>query len=77
MEWYDHGPHASYESANMLVFKLDQQRLLADALEMPAADRSRPRLLAALQRRFQNYFQVKPFCEEKELTFTTTVDFMP
>jgi hypothetical protein len=77
VEWYDHGPEVPYESANMLVFDTEQQRLLADALKIPTADRSNTHLLAALQNRFQSYFQVQDFCKERALGFTKIVDFWP
>jgi len=77
VEWYDHGPHAPYESANMLIFDTEQQRSLADALKLSAAGRSDADLLAAVQARFQSYFQVQDFCKKNGLKFTKKVDFWP
>jgi hypothetical protein len=77
VEWYDFGPHAPYESANMLIFELGQQSLLADALGLPSTERSKMQLLAALHDRFPSYFDVKEFCEKEGLQFTNKVDFWP
>ena len=77
VEWYDHGPNVPYESANMLVFDPEQQRQLADALEILVADRSNTHMLAALRERFQDYFQVQDFCKEKGIGFAKKVDLWP
>ena len=77
VEWYDHGPDVPYESANMLAFNLGQQALLAEYLEIDAANRSGQSFLAAVQRHLQTYFEVKAFCEEKGISFSRSVDFMP
>ena len=76
-EWYDFGPHAPYESANMLVFDTEQQRALADALEIPATDQSADDILSALRQRFPSYFEVRSFCEKLGLRYTKNVNFWP
>jgi len=77
VEWYDFGPHAPYESANMLIFDSEQQNALADALEIPATDRSAEDILSAVQQRFPSYFEVKSFCEKCRLEYTKNFSFWP
>lgn len=77
VEWYDFGPHAPYESANMLISDTDQQSALADALEIPAGDRSNADIMATIRERFQSYFEVQGYCKELGLQYTKKVNFWP
>lgn len=77
VEWYDHGPHAPYESANMLIFDIEQQGALADALEIPAGERSIEHLMSTIQQRFPSYFEVSGFCQKLGLQYTKKVNFWP
>ncbi|MBV8684382.1 MAG: hypothetical protein JO111_16015 [Caulobacteraceae bacterium] len=77
VEWYDHGPHAPYESANMLKFDREQQAALADALGFACDERTGAGLLRAIQRRFASYFEVSEFVERAGLTYAKAVDFLP
>lgn len=75
VEWYDFGPHAPYESANLLVFDRPAQLRLATAA---GADVCAPHELARqLALKFDSYFDVKRLAEEHAIPFAIETDFQP
>lgn len=76
VEWYDHGPNAPYESANLLIFDRATQRRLAETIGVDPA-LSPHRLSNKVAARFDSYFDVRRFAETQGLAFTTEVDFEP
>ncbi len=72
VEWYDHGPDAPYESANRLRFDPDAAAALL-GIEAPAQDDA----LAALQRAYASWWEVKRAAVERAIPFTPEVDFLP
>jgi hypothetical protein len=77
VEWYDFGPEAPYESANMLRFAVAEYRRLAAILDPNQPPPDPEGLLVLLQANFQTYFQVRAFALEHGISFTASVDFMP
>ncbi len=77
VEWYDFGPHAPYESANMLTFNPGQQQALARALGMAWSPGDLQALAQELTDRFASYFEVREFAEREQVAFARSVDFMP
>jgi hypothetical protein len=76
VEWYDFGPHAPYESANLLVFDRAAQQRLAEAT---GVDRTlTPHDLAyQVALKFDSYFDVRDVAEDHAIPFTTETDFQP
>lgn len=76
VEWYDFGEDVPYESANLLIFDVDNRVTLAQSLgaatDAPAADLAR--LVAA---RFRSYFDVKEFAVSHGVPCRAEVDFDP
>jgi hypothetical protein len=76
VEWYDFGPHAPYESANLLIFDHAAQQRLAEAIGVDPA--LTPHALAyQVALKFDSYFDVKRLAEERAIPFTTETDFQP
>jgi hypothetical protein len=76
VEWYDFGPDAPYESANLLIFAKPAQEQLAVliGLELPV----KPKLLARqVADRFGSYFEVQDFARENKIEFLKRVNFWP
>lgn len=71
VEWYDHGPDALYESANLLRFEP------ADAAALLGPDAPAGSTLAALQRLYPSWWAVRQAAVERGIAFTTEVDFLP
>lgn len=76
VEWYDFGPHAPYESANLLIFDAAAQRQFAVILGIEEYTGSDV-LAAQIAGRFESYFRVKGFAEEHAIPFIAEVDFEP
>jgi hypothetical protein len=76
VEWHDFGPHAPYESANLLIFDRPAQWRLAEAIGF---NRSlKPHDLAyRVALKFDSYFEVKAFAEQHAIPFAAEVDFQP
>ncbi len=72
VEWYDHGPDVPYESANQLRFAPDAVRALLE-LDAPSDEET----LAALRQRFETWWEVRKAALEREVPFTSEVDFLP
>jgi hypothetical protein len=72
VEWYDHGPDAPYESANRLRFDPEAAVALL-GIEATAQDEA----LAALQRTYASWWEVKQSAVERAIHFTSEVDFLP
>jgi hypothetical protein len=72
VEWYDHGPDAPYESANRLRFDPDAAAALL-GIEPATHDEA----LAALQRTYASWWEVKQAAVEGAIAFTSEVDFLP
>ena len=72
VEWYDHGPDALYESANLLRFEPEAAAVLL-GLVSPSQDDA----LAALQRQFASWWEVKQAATERGIAFSSEVDFLP
>lgn len=76
VEWYDFGPHAPYESANLLVFGREAQLRFAEEIGVDPA--LTPHELACeVALKFESYFDVKSFARERTIPFTSEVDFQP
>jgi hypothetical protein len=76
VEWYDFGPHAPYESANLLDFDAAAQAALAKQLDLPpSADANA--LIRAIASRFDSYFEVRRFADGAGIAYRHRVDFMP
>lgn len=75
VEWYDHGDHAPYESANLLIFEREAQLALLAALDL--APMSPNDLAVEITRRFESYFEVRTFADERGVTYERKVDFQP
>ena len=76
VEWYDHGAHAPYESANLLIFDRAAANTLAHAIDVDPAC-SLGSIAAAVTNRFESYFEVKAFAIERGIPFEKKVDFQP
>lgn len=72
VEWYDHGPDAPYESASLLRFAPDAAAALL-GLAAPTRDQT----LAALQRAYASWWEVRQAAVERAIPFTAEVDFHP
>ena len=72
VEWYDHGPNALYESANQLRFAPEAAAALL-GVEAPAGEA----MLVLLQQRFDSWWDVRGAALEREIAFTSEVDFLP
>ncbi len=72
VEWYDHGPNALYESANQLRFAPEAAAALLE-LNAPAGEE----MLLLLQQRFGTFWDVRRTALEREIAFTSEVDFLP
>jgi hypothetical protein len=76
VEWYDFGPHAPYESANLLIFDRPAQLKLMELVDLGAG--LTPHILASrLANHFASYFEVKEFAQAHEIPFDAEVDFWP
>jgi|GEM_PF-5622027 len=76
VEWYDFGPHAPYESANLLIFDRASQQRLAEAIGVDPA--LTPHDLAyQVALKFDSYFDVKDVAADRAIPFTTDTDFQP
>lgn len=76
VEWYDFGPHAPYESANLVIFDRPAQQALIRLLEAPAG--LTPHEFAEyLAERFTSYFEVKAFAAANGVPFASETDFYP
>ena len=74
VEWYDFGPDAPYESANLLIFDRPAQQRLALAIGL--AQCPAPHDLAyEVSHAFKSYFAVKSFATKRGIPFETAVDF--
>ena len=76
VEWYDFGPDAPYESANMLRFDRQGRAAFARVLGVAATDDGQG-LMMAIQERFDSYFQVKEFASANAIPFEAEVEFDP
>jgi hypothetical protein len=66
-----------YDHADMIIFDDEAQRHFARLLDVSDGDGFGERLLAAIQKRFQNWFEVQAFARENAISFKKEVDFMP
>ena len=76
VEWYDFGPNAPYESANLLIFGRRARAQMASLLG--AAETAPPDVLnPLLAARFSSYFEVQDFARKHEIEFLQRVNFWP
>lgn len=76
VDWYDFGDHAPYESGNFLIFEPVARAALAAAMELPA-DTVPEAHAAFVAGRFDSYFEVRAFADERKLAYRHEVDFWP
>jgi hypothetical protein len=77
VEWHEHSENAPYEHATMILFGEVEQQVLAKAMNLPETCRAGGALLAAIQKTFDSYFEVKAFAEEHRVPNGRHVDFWP
>ncbi len=76
IDWYDFGPHAPYESANLLHFGVEAQRQLQGLLGVSAGSGTQS-FLDTIKAHFKSYFAVERFAKEQGIQFRTSVNFSP
>lgn len=75
VEWHDHGDHAPYDSANLLIFGRPEQGALAQVLGCPLGT---PHELAhEVARRCDSYFVVRKLADANGIAYQHKVDFQP
>lgn len=76
VEWYDFGPHAPFESVNLLIFDRQAQHQLGRLIEAPH-DLTPHELAWRLPYRFASYFEVKAFAQANRVPFKWETSFDP
>jgi hypothetical protein len=77
VEWYEFSEKAPYEHATMLIFNQVEQEALAGALGVPPEKQIGEALLVAIRERFDSYFAVRKFADQKRLPYKWHVNFWP